>query len=871
MRLCSVDTIGPTIFTSLQQEGVVSVFPTQTSLRYWQEEFVLQSPTQIVRNDALMAWDSFWHLFIPPSGLVSANDHIRMLFALQFLQSDPPLRYFCYPQPFSQQKNFASTIVEVLGRLTELESQKDELPADYAFDIQLIGKAYRDFLNQYSLDDPLLFLPSLNHYKGQQGVTYRIFFCQGCQRWEQFIQSVDLPPWIEAYGIQDEKQEALLHVFDNEKQELAAALEQISQLVKKGVNQREIILSVGNISSWRPYIEQMAEAEEIPLVIVQRRVLTDYTPGRYFQGLMELYSSNFSFEAMRSLLMDPRICWADKATQRALINRAVELSIIQGDRFTKHDQWIQKLGKKEKKEDGHLLQWYIQFKQAVVALLEASEAQPLIKAVYAIGNFALDEELWSEEQKDVHLYCMGQLYQFSQALQLTAYPAADPVYPLFVKQLARCRYIPQSKKRGISVYPYGTSIGMLVDYHFVVGCTLDASKVDENHRPLLPTAGALDQSPTERLLEHYRVGGKHVMFSHALKTFDGSGGLSPLWFIKLQKRLKEPKNIYSSTAKEMALWASGEPSAFEANWQMSHNVKRAEKTSFTTSALNLAFATAKTELMTYLVGPKGLIRLSPTAVDQFFNCPMQWAARYLFLAEDGPYDPQDLDHRHIGTLQHKILMLFFQKIKLFDQQKEQQYHLELDTIIQRISNEYAHSAVSPAPWAMSYSSRRYFEPLMQILSAEAKEFDTWTSINFELAAEVEEPNLSYSLNGRIDRVAQKNGQLALIDYKKQSAPSPSGFVPKEKKIASHQLPLYALLLPQRAQKAVYYSIDKGSYSIIWDENSLEMRDELIELAKEHLEQMVSQLQEGRIGATPSDQSCRYCNYRQICRRRYALL
>jgi len=171
---------------------------------------------------------------------------------------------------------------------------------------------------------------------------------------------------------------------------------------------------------------------------------------------------------------------------------------------------------------------------------------------------------------------------------------------------------------------------------------------------------------------------------------------------------------------------------------------------------------------------------------------------------------------------------------------------------------------------------------MDIITAESRMFDGFGSLGFEHAITSEEEGCS--LFGRIDRILVRqepdgSETVALVDYKKRHGGSTKAYAEDPARMPSRQLPLYAKLLAQvgidgRSRDVAigaFYDISGGKYIPIWEQGETAVRDALIEAVTAHIRQMIDDLQEGRLGATPSKQSCSFCDFRQICRRRYALV
>jgi RecB family exonuclease len=129
------------------------------------------------------------------------------------------------------------------------------------------------------------------------------------------------------------------------------------------------------------------------------------------------------------------------------------------------------------------------------------------------------------------------------------------------------------------------------------------------------------------------------------------------------------------------------------------------------------------------------------------------------------------------------------------------------------------------------------------------------------------------LHGRIDRIICLNPpdgkRYVVIDYKKGEAPMTKLKTPLD----SYQLPLYRNLVEQvldaHTSVAAYYSVKEGRYRCLWtDENSEEalFGDELL---SERLSSLAESVEAGHFMATPSKKHCSGCDYRSLCRRRFA--
>jgi len=129
------------------------------------------------------------------------------------------------------------------------------------------------------------------------------------------------------------------------------------------------------------------------------------------------------------------------------------------------------------------------------------------------------------------------------------------------------------------------------------------------------------------------------------------------------------------------------------------------------------------------------------------------------------------------------------------------------------------------------------------------------------------------LHGHIDRIIRLDPldgeRYVVLHHKNEEAP----MTQPKKPLESYPLPLYSNLAEQvldaHTSVAAYYSVKEGRYRCLWtDENSEEalFGDELL---SERLSSLAESVEAGHFMATPSKKHCSGCDYRSLCRRRFA--
>ncbi len=853
----------------------MSVFPTEIARRYWINRFVREEEEGVLRLDSTLAWDAFKGKFLPKQSEVPANNLIRELFVLQFLRDETAcgsLKWFWYHSYPDERENLSSAIRLLIASLKEIESL-DNLPVNYRHDVNLIKKHYLEFLESRGLYDPLFLSPSGENYSEEER-CYRLFFPEVCRGWAEFAQMEGFPPFLETVSVGEGAELPSIDLFPNELMEVRERLNTIKGLVDGGVDYSEIVISVGDSERLKPYLEHEAALRGIPLTIVKGASPLHYGAGKFFSHLAALYTSNFSPVAMRSLLLDPQVGWKNYPLQCTLLERGIEYNVMRGAISDRTDEWLWKLRSQRDKE---LLEWYKTLKRGVVALMQAANMESLFRALFALQDFLLVSEgfaLQGEINHNVYLFIIDLFTAVGESLKVCRIGEVEHLFQFLLKYVGKQNYIENRPTMGVAVYDYKVAVGIAPAYHFLIGFDQRSTEIRGLPLPLLHESYMEredEESESEIFLNHYHFSGGKVSFSSAKLLFGGESTLIPLWFTGRANDASYDSSKDILVGEEKG-WGSRKTKLFAPYEHQKRWLEQASKTAFSLPLRDLAIRKGFFPLWERSINKEGLLPLSATRIDAYNDCPFKWLARYLFKAEKGNYDPVSIDHPKIGQILHKIISTFFSEVKTFDQTKSNSYIALIGKIADREFEAYRQEPYSSPDTTLLYLKQRHGGELSKFIEVEGKKFDGYSSYGLELRLEMVNREEGYFLIGIIDRVATSQELVGVVDYKKGVTPSKNKF---EEKIPTFQLPVYAKLLASqgkldRVDRAAFYSFSNGRYSFIWEVGEAEWRDTLIEALDNKIGEMIEDLKEGTIGATPSQEACSLCDYRQVCRRRFAL-
>lgn len=288
-------------------------------------------------------------------------------------------------------------------------------------------------------------------------------------------------------------------------------------------------------------------------------------------------------------------------------------------------------------------------------------------------------------------------------------------------------------------------------------------------------------------------------------------------------------------------------------------------------------------LVELLSDDEGRLRISPTRLDRFWECPFSFLFSAALKVEERAYEIEWEDPRLIGALMHEILRRLFDRIAAsdgrFDPIRGPAYRDLASKALSAVFSEWEARGDSLAPPVWFGLGQHLLERLDQFLTVEATQFGG-------LAVEALEKSYRRAsggvlLEGRIDRVSGDKRGAVLVDYKRNNRLRPADLLGRatSKGPSSYQIPFYIALLESVGRKvrtAAYYDIEKGRYHIVFDADGAKAwagPDDLGRMLARTDAALRAMEERIRSGAwmVPDDRSgCDECRLRAVCRMKYSV-
>lgn len=888
------------IFQELAK-GNTCVFINEEAARFFLLQYVKETGKSISRDKGL-SYEQFKTLFRERRIGTEVNNQIRSLFVSDFLKNNK-LNYFIsekYPESLERLSKYISTLLPQLQRVRSSKVY-DVLSLSMKSDIEMLYKGYCTFLDSRDFIEKDYLEYSYEFAKTKDlNTNYSIISSSSMEDLDLIVSTLE--DKVNLTFIDSEKIEFSndIESFKTSVEENRVQCRRIAFLLKNGVNLEDIGITLCDYDNNIEDILVECKKLEIPLSPSINKTISRYPGGKFIKYLKDLYDDSFSLSSMKTFFLERSFPFNDRSFYSFLIRVAIDANINHGNVHQGFDAWEDKLGniKGEKEIEGkkqQLFEFYKTFKSFVIALNEAESSSQIKSNLDSIMNLIFVETGFSDTVGDRSFgKVISYLNRIEKALNLGNFSNINNLFSLFAESLLQKKYDEEKLSEGIKVYKYPDSASLDLPYHFVLGLTHEDSEIIYSPMKVLPDS--IDQSLkgevnlSSAVLSDYIASSGNLYLSFAVENYKGSQ-LPPSFFVEntlIHKGKKSVPEIDDPYINELLYWQNRNPN-FKANNFQSNTLKQSEKTVLDSPRFNMSgnlLSSYDTNFIrTQLETETKEIPLSSTKIDLFNRCPFAFLVQYGLSVREDSFDYDCLDHLEVGKFLHKVMEIFFKKVKKdtkrFYSGEIEKYENDLRNIFNWQLEEFSYSPKSPSKSSLLYIEDYYIDKVLSILRSECDNFESTISEDFEKnlivhdSCEVNGEVISYEIKGAVDRVINLGGgDYAIVDYKKGSATIKGKAFAKgieDKSLHSYQFPCYKRLMEKngfKVTKAAYFGLKDKKYEIIWENDELLMKA-VDDVFNEVIHSIIEKISQGDFRATPSKENCASCSYRQVCRKRYS--
>ena len=837
------------LLENIKEQNVVFVFPTQISAELWADRIILKSDVSSVAMERFVAWDDFKGDSIKSSQpeKKSVPSTMRRFFAAKLISENaekPFLKDIITKEHAKEASGFEKWIAALLPALSmwkKFFSASGMKPDAEDEDLSEIYRRYSSFLDSYGLFDPAWETPPFR----SDGRKFVIFFPEILSDWFEYEKLLSSSPDIKIVSLPENSVDdgGNVYTFSDSRAEIKTAARYIRSLHENdGIGWTDIAVSVPDMESYGSYVEREFSLFEIPCVMRYARALGATSSGNLFSKILECYSSDFSYESVKNLLLNTELPWKDRDGILQLVDFGQKNSCICAfvSDGKKIDVWEESFARSFGEE--RALSVYRMLKSSVKGMVKAESFSKIRENYFRFRESFFDMEKCPEKSNRIISRCISELGSLIDLERDFPECNVPSPYSFFVSFLNDKNYLEQTEKNGVQVLPYRLS----ETAPFSAQIVLDASQsslsvvykklsfLREDKRLLL--LGKEDLNVTEKFISLYRMNslGKEAYFSTGKKTFSGYAqpvsSLKEIPFFESEKPFLKIERDFYKEEKDWYRDGKTFPSAVTSvskigneAWIKNHlGAKNNRITDETRIVLSEAIRKR------YKKNEK--VMISSTELNKFFSCPRNALLRSVVKIKEQENEAELVNKYDAGNINHKVMDLYFSVLK----NENLPVRSEGDFLSERyaeILKKSVNLALETEAKKLNYLAEKVvlsskdsiFHKMADIIKKFSNRFEGYSvdSVEKDFVFETED----FTLSGRIDCIlrAPVSRDYLVIDYKTNKLPETVLWEEKSdgtpSKIPDFQMPVYFYLLrnqnpPIDVRNGCFYKLSDGSLKVV---------------------------------------------------------
>lgn len=897
----------------IKEKNSVFVFPTQVAADLWADRIISVSEVTAVAMKRFCAWDDFKGSSIRSKhqNKTSVPAVMRKMFASQIVAENklkPFLKNIIVPEFADNASGFTNYISSLLPSLSlwkKYFEMSKTLSDDEDNDLLELHKRYSDFLNKHDFFDPAWEIPPFN----SDGNHYYIFFPEILSDYIEYKNILEQSPediTIIHLPETSSEENGAVNFFSNSRTEIRYVSLYLRKLhEEKNISWSDMAVSIPDMDSYGAYVQRDFSIYQIPFVMRSAKPLTSTGAGNLFTQIKDCVSSEFSYESIKTLLLNTELPWNCEEINTELIEFGQENNCICSYEYDgeKIDVWTKSY---RNSKDKNVLDHYRKLNHALKALVNAESYKQIREKYFAFRNSFFEMSRCSPVSDRILSRCISELGSLIDLEE--KYPECKVPSPFnfFVNELSETNYLEQTNERGVQLLPYKLASCA----PFAVHVILDSSQASlavvykqfgflrEDKREKLIGKGKKVEDPnvTEQFISLYKMNSmkEQTFFSASSKTFSGYGQansyLEEKDFTKSTEELSELKEDSFIQEKEWILSEEEKsfPEQISAAAKMGFDFWKECYTGVSADREEEMFSQTK-EYLTQKRYVDGKLKISPTHLRKFFECPRKWLFQYIIGLEEQNNEAQLMDAYAIGNLNHKIMQLFCQTLM------SNNYLLKTkDENSAELNEEYKTILVESIERAIveeknSFLAKELLQTTKQALidqiSVTAGKFSLEYSgceilaVEKEFTYEIPEKNILCV--GKIDCLLRNpaDGNIILVDFKTSDGAIPKTLVWKEPEegkepvLPDFQMPMYVYLLknqkiPVEVDECCFYNLSKCKPKKLDLENFEVTINKMLECV-DHYSDTVTKA-DFTTTASSDFEVCSSCFYRAVCRKTFTV-
>lgn len=930
--------IEATITKHIAEQTTVFVFPTQTAADLWADRTTLTSGASAVAMDRFLAWDDF-----KSSSIKSSKQHkkaipavMRSMFASMLISQNaasPFLRYFIAPKYAKEASGFVSWLTGLLPSLAAwkaLFEKTQRIGDDEDADLLALYERYKNFLDAHSLFDPAWETPPFD----ADGKTYIIFYPELLMDYIEYKEILSSSSDIILIN-SDTADNAIetrptVDFFSNARTELKHAALAIKKAHEQNhIAWHDISLNVPDIDTYAPYIERELSLYCIPYSLQSGKTLSSSGAGSFFVQAGACVQNDFSFESVKSLLLNSKLPWKNEDLNNSLINFGKVNNCLCAYEYDnkKIDVWQRSFASANEEQ---LANYYNSLKQQLTALVHAKTFSDISKKYFSFRETFFNMDNCSEQSDKIISRCIAELGALIDLEKEFPDCMVNSPYNFFINHIAEKMYVAQSTTTGVHVLPYRLAAPAPFAFHVVI----DASQASlsivykqlaflrSDKRALLGFTDDVDVS--NHFIRLYAENSLVVpaYFTASEKTFS-TYSLSHSYFAENDMRSalhsndddmyaieksyiaqtgNFPKIITELEQDGFAAWEKAQQNITAADSAMPQNAAHASHSPVYANSLvpQTSFTPKIEKLLIDKLYRENKLCVTYSNLKLFYTCPRSFVLEHILNVREQNNEAELMDAFALGNLQHRMLEHYCRALKMQNMALTLTENGELPQsqktiLLKSIDEAIATCKISVLGKELLLTTKQAItQNMTQAVVAFSTFFDGCRIVASEQEYTLHPQRKNYYCFGRIDCLLQNEiGDYILVDFKSSgsSIHKSTFYVNDNVSVPDFQMPMYLYLLkhqtpPIDVESAAFFNIgeagkkdcDKSKIlapvtgKLVAENKRIDFaptQNRFFELLDEFVERITAR--NFAIDSEKQDfDACAICTYKAVCRRTFTV-
>lgn len=835
------------IFNYLLTSDKTLVFSSETAARNAASSFIDKYPGKALFKDRTISWDTFLLSLLERGNRKNVRKTQRKAFAYSFLLNGglERMEYFASPLYRESTLSYASSIQSLLPFLPPPGDEiRSFMSQKMLHDSDILRSAYSEYLDGNNLYEKNYLTPDFSKIEKEKFVF--VFPETFTSSWAKKITDLNLVEVISSPNGCD----VPFIEYENSISEIRSVLRKIEK-DRLTHPDYEIALTSSSLDTYKPYLISEAAKRDIPLVFTSSEKLSSYNEGRLMRNLYDTYNSNWSFEEVKALLLDPAFPFKDRDTYIRIIRKAIDRKMADRGLWS----WERILDDEEKT-------LFTALSKNISDIVKSTKPSLTLIHIKAFRDRFFTPGEWDEESNRV----FGSVLELLDDIPDENTPG---LFRLFISLIEETDYVEnRDDEDGIRVYQYPASVGLIIPVHYVTGLDDRTTEKKIDDYPFLVSLSRPEaEDLKEPILSAYSSSlfTEKTVLSGSVSGFDGARLLPEMFLDRVEK---EKERFEDSYDEEKRLWTEGEKPVTKPYISQKKSYDAALSTSLIGRDGNVIVKPFIDES----------ISLSVSKIKDYDSCPYRGYASSRLKIEDRDYAINKEDPLVIGEILHSSIEKALEEFKTINNIDIESLK---DIFIKELEDAKREKRVN-SNYAYCHIKGTFIDKLENI------KFSNKASVYSSLSLLENEKKISgypltgkMTINGRVDTIlTTEDGGAYIIDWKTGGRNDYSDNLDE----MSLQVILYSIILENESlliKGGAFYSFRDGDYRIIWPEESYLTKsgreysegfseNDVKENAHKRLERIRKLLKEGRFTPLYTSRSCTLCPYPRLCREKFSI-